>query len=192
MVNPYGIQPQYYDEPQVIPQEIPPEYERGFDQIENYGSIIKDLTDTEKLLFDYELRLTGKKLNDKGEVIRDKTLNPLINDEQTAKEFVEIIRSVANQNTHFSGYDDNDVYNGLQALNYTVNRWLMIQKNKVPIHYRQKISLEAMNICKASLKKANKALILQWSKGNIKEGRNVNYNQGQQKRGLFDWFMPKK
>ena len=186
------MQPQYpqdinYYQPG-IPQNAPPEYQ-NIDQIESYGSIIKDLTDTDKLLEDYELRLLGKKKED-NRIVKDHTVTPRIKDEQTAKDFIEIIRSIANQNTHFSGFEEAEIYKSLMALNYTMNRWMMFQREKIPRLYRQKISLEAMNIAKASLMKANKGLILQWSKGNIKEGQNINYNPNERKRGMLDFIFP--
>ena len=69
-------QPNYYEGPEGYPQqqELPYEYERGYDQIENYGSIIKDLTETEQMLIAYELRLTGKRINDKKEIVKDENI----------------------------------------------------------------------------------------------------------------------
>lgn len=184
---------QYQDIPVQNYQDYmpPPEYDRNFDQIDQYGSIIKDLTAVDELLNRYELRLLGKKENDMGEVVTDENLKPMITDEQAAKEFVEMIRSVANQNTHFTGFEQGDILNSLNALNYTMNRWLMFQGEKIPKMYRQKLSLEAMNIAKASLHKAKRHLILSWSKGNIKEGQQVNYNPNQ-KPGFLSLFTRRK
>ena len=189
--------PQYYLPPEALqpPQQDPyvePQYDRDFDQVERYGSIIKDLTDTEKYLEEYELRLIGKTRDKDGKVIVDPLSKAIIKDEQSARDFIELIRSVANQNTHYSGFDEKDVITSLMALNHTINRWMMFQHEKIPRLYRQKLAIEAMNIAKASLLKANKALILQWSKGNIKEGQNFNYNPNQEKQGMFSWLFPRK
>ena len=172
-------------------QELPPQMDRDFDEIENYGSIIKDLTDTEKFLQKYELRLVGKKLDDNGNAVDDVGIKPRVKDERIAREFVEMIRSVANQNTHFSGFEKEDIYNSLNSLNYTMNRWLMFQGENIPLRYRGKLSMEAMNIAKASLHKANKALLLKWSKGSITEGQQITAHPSE-KRNFLDFFKRRK
>lgn len=184
---PMGVGNEYYGVPHLPPEEQ--QYSRAYDQIENYGSIIKDLTDTEEMLLKWELQLTGKTFDEKGNIVDDERNKPRIKDIQVAKELIALVRSIANQNTHFSGFEDKDVYHSLDALNYSLNRWMMFQGDKIPRLYRQKLSLEAMNICKASLMKANKALILQWSKGNIKEGTTTNYNPNG-KKSMFSWLFP--
>jgi hypothetical protein len=161
---------------------LPPQYDRDFDQIESYGSIIKDLTDTNELLDRYELRLIGKKLNEEGDIVKDK--EPIIKNPDKAKEFVDMIRSVANQNTHFTWFDKGDILNTLNAFNYTVNRWLMFQGEDIPLRYRGKLSHESMNIIKASLHKAKDRTLLGWSKGSIKEGQQITQNP--QKKGGFN------
>jgi len=173
------------------PNELPPQYSKDFDQIESYGSIIKELTDTEKLLDNYELSLTGKKKDENGKIVKDKKLTPIIYNDQTAKEFVDMIRCVANQNTHFSDFEEKDIYNALNAMNYTMNRWMMFQGTKIPIRHRQKLSFEAMNIAKASLHKAKKFRILQWSKGQITHSEGQNYGN-KQKKGFMDFVFPNK
>jgi len=173
------------------PGELPPEYVRDPDLTDRFGSIIKDLTDTEMFLREYELRLMGKKENERGDIVDDGNVVPIIKSEKTAREFVDMIRSVANQNTHFTGFESGDVYNSLNALNYTMNRWLMFQAGNVPLRYRQKLSLEAMNIAKASLHKAKKHLILTWSKGNIREGQQITHSDGE-KKGFMNFLFPRR
>lgn len=179
-MNGQGYQPLDYPMP-YGGEQIPPQYDRDFDQIESYGSIIKDLTDTEELLKNYELRLIGKKEDDDGKIVDDK--EPIIKNPDRAKEFVDMIRSVANQNTHFTWFDKNDILNTLNAFNYTMNRWLMFQADAIPLRYRGKLSHEAMNIAKASLHKAKDRTLLGWSKGSIKEGQQT--IRGQEKKGGF-------
>ena len=175
-----------------VPQQMqPPAVDKDFDQIESYGSIIKDLTDTEKFLLAYELRLVGKMMVE-GNEVTDTSIKPVIKDREIAKYLVDMIRSVANQNTHFSGFESADVDNTLRAFNYTINRWLMLQGKKVPLRYRQKLSLEAMNICKASLHKALKHIILTWSKGNIREAQQLTTQpQQESKGGLLNFVFGK-
>lgn len=168
---------------------LPPDFDRDYDQVERYGSIIKDLTDTEKLLKDYELRLMGMKLDDNDEIVKDTSIEPRIKDIQTAKDFVEAIRSVANQNTHFTGYKENDILNSLNVFNYTMTRWMMFQGENIPLRYRQKMCMEAMNIIKASLHKAKNALIAKWSKGSISEEQHVSNNNQGGGTGMFPFNM---
>ncbi len=184
-VSPYGVEQ---------PQQLPPQYDRDFDQIESYGSIIKDLTDTEAFLKAYELRLVGKTENDNGELIKEEGVTPMIKNDQTAKEFVDMIRSIANQNTHFTWFNKDDILNSLNAMNYTMNRWLMFQRSTIPLRYRQKLAFEAMNIAKASLHKAKDRTLLGWSKGNIKEGQQITQGGGgmQPKRGIMDMLFHRK
>lgn len=197
----YPAQPQYqevdvapygYEQGQPLPQ--PAQYDRDFDQIESYGSIIKEITDTEAFLKAYELRLVGKVEDDSGNMVRDKSITPMINNDQTAKEFVDMIRSIANQNTHFTWFNNADILNSLNAMNYTMNRWLMFQRDIIPLRYRQKLAFEAMNIAKASLHKAKDRTLLGWSKGNIKEGQQITQGGGgmQQKRGLMDMLFHRR
>jgi len=172
-------------------QQLPPQYDKDFDQIESYGSIIKDLTDTEELLRKYELRLIGKKENEEGDIEDDK--EPIIKNPDKAKEFVDMIRSVANQNTHFTWFDKNDILNTLNAFNYTMNRWLMFQAEDIPLRYRGKLSHEAMNLAKASLHKSKDSVMLKWSKGSISEGQQIS-RQPEKKSGFnpFNIFGRKK
>lgn len=193
-MNKYGYQP--VDMGQQYQQQLPPEqpfqenykYDKDYDQIENYGSIIKDLTDTADLLKDYELRLLGLKIDEEGNEISNPNIKPLIHNRQTASNFVDMIRSIANQNTHFTGFEEVDINNSLNALNYTINRWMMFQGENIPLRHRQKLSFEAMNIAKASLHKAKKALMAKWSKGQIHEGQNI--TQGPKKKGILDYVFP--
>lgn len=181
-----------YGMPPVGAPPVAPRYEENTDLVDSpRGSIIKDLTDTEAMLLNYELSLCGLMINEEGKIVKNPEIDPRITDRRVAKEFVDTIRSIANQNTHFSGFEDKDVGNSLMALNYTINRWMMFQSGKIPRLYRQKLSLEAMNLTKASLMKARKALILQWSKGTIREGRTEHYSPNE-KKGMFDWLMPKR
>ena len=182
-----------YEEVEVGVPPMPHQYyyDRNTDMVEQYGSIIKDLTDTEQFLYQYELRLCGLKIDDNGREVPDDKLKTLIKNRQTAKDFVEMIRSIANQNTHFTGFKERDINNALNSLNYTMNRWLMFQGETIPLRYREKLSMEAMNIAKASLHKALGALMAKWSKGQIQEGQQI-VQKPQEKGGLFGFFGKKQ
>lgn len=160
------------------------------DQIASYGSIIKDLMDTNKDMEDFELRLLAKERNDDGKIMSIKGLEPIM-DESTAKDFINKIKSVVNKNTHFSKFNEKTVTNVLMLMNYDLNRYLMFQGKRVPLRHRIGVSIEAMNMINASLHKAMEGAILRWSKGQINEGINTSY-QPPQRKGIFQYLFPHK
>jgi hypothetical protein len=157
------------------------------DNIEAYGSIIKDLTDTEKLLEKFRLEVLGYELQLDGKAKRVRDINI---DEDAMYDFINIVKSVVNQNTHFSRYEDGTVQNSLKAANYYINRHLMMQGSKIPLRYRAKISYEAMNLIQASLYKAHKGNILIWTKGTF--GEQSSYQNTNEKKGGLTWLLPWK
>lgn len=165
-----------------------PSYSNVTDEIEHYGSIIKDLMDTNKDIVDFELRLIGCEIDENGKIAPIPNVKPMM-DRNTAKEFMNIIRSVVNQNTHFSKFSEKTVYNVLMAANYRICKFLMFQGEKVPLRKRGNISFEAMNLLNASLHKANEGVILRWSKGSISEGFQSQANNNN-KRGIMDYILP--
>lgn len=160
-----------------------------FDNVETYGSIIHKLISPDKVLMDFEMRLIGKEPDGKGGYKRSETIKPKITDETVAREFVDIVRSFANDNINLSKLDDREVANYLMGLNYTLNRYLMLQGERVPTYYRQKISFEAMGIASASIHKAHEAHISVWSKGSLSEGA---MHKPQEKRSLMDYIFPSR
>ena len=170
-----------------IAQSYPKPYEPS-DQVEKYGSIIKDLMDTEELLKSMELRWLGKRM------LKDGTVEPIPNrkaymSEDAAQGLIDKVRSLVNQNTHYTKYDDRIVPNILWGANYHINRWLMRQGENVPLGYRSMISFECMALIMASLHKANNATILTFLKGSFQEGRRIE-DSPQQKQGFLQSLMP--
>ena len=172
-----------------MPQQPTQEYEFT-DSIERYGYIIKDLTDTEKIVDAFELRLLGKKLTPEGKIIKDETQDPKITKPSVAREFVDIVRAVVNRHNDFSYYDEKEAYMVIFGANYTMNRWLMMQADDIPLRYRSKIAFEGMSLISASLHKAMNGRMLVWTKGTFSEGRNMNPNGAQEKSGLMDYIFP--
>lgn len=155
------------------------------DLIETYGGIIEKLTSTEKLLMEYEFKLQGKRFDTKTNSIIEIPSLQIRMDEAKAIEFVDMLRSIVNQNTHFSNFDDGVINNILLSANYSINRWLMFQGESVPLRHRPKIAFEAMNMIIASLYKSNNGTILDWTKGSFSVGED---NKGNNKQS--NMFMP--
>jgi hypothetical protein len=180
---------QEYIIPQQQPQFRPPRYEPDFDKIDEYGGIIKDLTDTDKLLHALELRLLGKKEELDGTIV-DVRKTGIHQD--SVHEYINLLRSIVNQNTHFTNFKEDRVINTLKAANYYINRWLMLQGDKFPRRLRASISFESMNLIQSSLFKANDATILKWTKGSFKEGISMNPDSQGREGGFFNWILGKK
>jgi hypothetical protein len=170
-----GGQPQqYYDDythPMTgMPMQPPKPSAETIDQIDSYGAIIKDLTEAEKLLDKFELSLKNKIRNPDGKLV-DKYADykARITDQRVIQEFVDYVRSYANQNTHFSKYEYDQVSRILNMANYDLTKYMMLQGEKVPMSIRKKIIAEAMAIICASLHKANEGTTLRWSKGTFSD-----------------------
>lgn len=190
-MNNHEIYPQYPYPPEVQQGGYPHD-ERMYEYVNNveqYGSIIKDLTDTETLLDNFELRLLGKKRNPDGKVVDDDAREVLIHKKRVAREFVDILKSVVNRHNDFSYYSEKEGYAIINGANYTINRWLMLQAEDVPLRYRSKISFEAMSLISASIHKAIDGRMLRWTKGTFTEGRNIN-ERPQERRSMMDYIFP--
>jgi len=173
-----------------MPQyQYPPMQQYPQDQIEQYGSIIKDLTDTEKLLDQLRMTILGLQMVDGKEV---KTRKEVRIDEDAVHEFLNLVRGVVNQNTHFSRYDDATVESILKALNYHTNRFLMLQGARIPIRYRANIATQAMALCTGSLYKAKEGNILRWTKGSFMESKTANDSFASEKKGFLSFLFPGK
>jgi len=157
------------------------------DMIETYGGVIKDLTDTNDFLDRLELKLQGKKIVNQ-KVIERATGYKL--EESEATEFVDMIRSIVNQNTHFSNLPDKVVNNMIMSANNTIVRYMMLKGSKIPLRYRNKIGFEAMNLICTSLHKGNNGTILTWTKGSFSE--NAPMNNKESKGGIFPWQWGRK
>lgn len=169
-------------------QPNPQDYEY-INNVEQYGSIIKDLTDTEKILDEFELRLLGKKRDESGKILDDEYRDVMIQKHRVAREFVDILRSVVNRHNDFSYYEENEGFAIINGANTTLNRWLMLQAEDVPLRYRSKISFEAMSLISASVHKAINGRMLVWTKGTFNEGRNFS-EQPNQKKSVMDYIFP--
>lgn len=179
-----------YDERQLVDPNDRNKYEY-VDNIEQYGSIIKDLTDTEKILEDYELRLRGKVRKKDGSVHKDPNLNPYIKTDQAARDFVDFIRSVVNRHNDFSFYDEKEADKILMGANYEINRWLMLHGDVVPLRYRSKISFEAMAHINSSTHKAINGRMLTWTKGSFSEGRSMHEGGSpHNKKSILNYIFP--
>lgn len=167
-----------------------PNYEGDYeyqDMSQAYGSIIKDLTDTDAILEKFELRLRGKKI-EQGKVVDDSKATAYITTDQAARDFVDIIRSQVNRHNDFSYYEKNEINPIILGANYTITRWLMLQGKQVPTRYRQKIAFEAMGLINSSLHKALNGRMLTWTKGSFQEGRNI--TEQPQKKGIWEYIFP--
>jgi len=166
-------------------QQQEPQYEQD-NIIQDYGSIIKDLTDTDKMLTAFEMRLLGLGYDpeDKNKIIKFR--EPLM-EAELVRDFLDQIRSIVNQNTHFTYYDKTNVENILFIAGYQLPRWLMMQGNGIARKHRGTINFMAMNLIMESLHKANDGKILKWTKGSFREGSNRNDDFG--KKGMMDKFM---
>ena len=173
--DPYNLQPGMQD----------PSYD--YDTIEAYGGIIKDLTDTEKILDDYELKLRGKKRKEDGSIIVDKSQRAMVKTDMAARDLVNLARSVVNRHNDFSYFELKESQAVLHGFVRTVNRWLMFQCDEVPLGYRQKISFELTSFVFASLHKATDGRMLKWTKGTFREGTNIT-DRPERKKSLMDYI----
>lgn len=164
------------------------DYEYG-DLPQSYGSIIKELTDTAKIVDDFELRLRGKTRDKKGEVVDDPRQEAYIKSDKVARDFTNILRSHVNLHVDFSYFDAKEVASRTNGAILNITRWLMLQGDDIPQRYRHKISHEALNLIDASYHKALEGKMLKWTKGSFREGRNVNEMQGNNK-GFMDYIFP--
>ena len=156
------------------------------DMSEAYGSIIKELTDTEAILDSFELRLRGKIRDQNGDVKElEGAEEPYVRTDRAAREFVDIIRSIVNRHTDFSYYELADAYSIIEGANNILNRWLLLQGGDVPTRYRGKISFEALALIKASLHKATNGRMLTWTKGSFNERRSGENTE--QKKSIWDY-----
>jgi hypothetical protein len=160
------------------------------DATEQYGSIIKDLTDTDKILMDFELSIQGKFINEEGKIMSRPNIVPYIPNENTAREFVDLVRSFVNRHNDFSYYSENEINDYIQGANVIISRWLMFQSSEVPLRYRQKIAFQGMALINASLHKASGGKMLVWTKGTFREGLNISADPQQKKRGLLSYVFP--
>jgi len=154
------------------------------DMVETYGGVIKELTDVDALLEHFELRLQGKYFED-GEV-KDRKDAKFKLSESVAIEIVDMIRSIVNQNTHFSKIPKNVVPSLIMSANVALTRFLMLKGKEVPIRYRNKVAFEAMNLIVASLYKSHEGTILTWTKGSFAE-KQPNMNQNNKGFSIFPW-----
>lgn len=175
---------QHYEPP--LEQEIEPER----DAIDTYGSIIKDLTDTDKIMEDFELRLRGKKKSISGEIVDDPKARVYIKTDEAARDFVNIVKSIVNRHTDFSYYEEKEAYSIIEGAAVVIPEWLMNQGEIVPKGYRQKIGFEAMSYIKASCHKALNGRMLTWTKGAITEQNQLQPKP--EKRSIWDFVMPGK
>ena len=176
-------QPQSNENP-LFEQEQPTYNQPPQDMIETYGGVIKELTDTDKLLSYFELRLQGKFIGEGGE-IKDRVGAKFKLDESTAIELVDMIRSIVNQNTHFSKIPKKVVPCIIMSANITITRFMMLKAEEIPLRYRNKIAFECMNLITASLYKSHEGTILSWTKGSFAEGApKGNSNKG---FSIFPW-----
>ena len=173
------------------PPLLMPDYEPQKDVIETYGGIIKDLTDTDKLLEDFELRLRGKKKDETGKIVKDESATAYIKTDQAARDFVNLIRGVVNRHTDFSYYSSNEAAEIIHGACTIIPEWLMYQRDNVPKDYRLKIGFEAMSFIKASCCKAEDGRMLKWSKGAISENSQFNPTK-QENKGFMDYIFPFK
>jgi len=164
------------------PQDLRQDY---LETVEQYGSIIKDLTDTEKLLEDFELRLRAKRKSATGEVEVIPYSEAYIKTDQAARDYVNLLRSIVNRHNDFSFYELKEGYALIDGANYQINRWLLLQGEDIPTRYRCKISFEGMALISASMHKAMEGRMLRWTKGTFGENRNFVDNPNQQKQGFF-------
>lgn len=156
---------------------------------ESYGSIIKELTSTDKIVEDFELRLRGKVMNKDGTVKDDPAQEAYIKSDRAARDFVNIIRSHVNLHVDFSYFEAKEIQTRIWGANINITRWLMLQGSDVPTRYRAKIAFEAMNLIDASYHKAQDGKMLKWTKGSFREGRNMNEMPGKNK-GIWDYIFP--
>lgn len=136
------------------------------DLVEGYGSIIRDLTDSEKLIEDFKMQLLGLRKRDDGKIVR--TRKTMV-DADTATEITNLMKGIINQNTHFSSFDENRAINTLSALNYHLNRYLLQCGERIPLRMRANIATQAMALAQGSTFKANDGTILRWSKGGFSD-----------------------
>lgn len=191
--NPSQIIPQY-NYPSQVQEQYPYTTAEDYEQRDistQYGSIIKDLTDTDKILEEFEMRIVGKKYDSNNKLVDDPDAEPYIKKQKISREFMNIIRSQVNRHNDFSFYEINEVDNILFGANYTINRWLMLQGTEVPLRYRSKLSFEAMGLISASLHKAMNGRMLTWTKGSFQEGRSINDSAGTQS-SIWDYVFPFK
>ena len=87
-----------YQEPQFEPQrQKNRRYDGGGlyeyeDAVTEYGSIIKELVETKRILDDYELRLRAKKKDMSGNIVDDPLATPYIKTDRAAREYVNLLR----------------------------------------------------------------------------------------------------
>lgn len=156
------------------------------DMIEGYGSIIKDLTDSDKLVEDFRMQLLGlRRREEDGKIVR---VRKTLVDADTVSEITNLMKGIINQNTHFSSFKEDRALNTLGALNYHLNRYLMQCGEKVPLKMRANIATQAMSLAQGSTFKANDATILKWSKGGFSD------SAPQQRAGgglnPLNWILP--
>lgn len=178
------FQQQRQQEPLSRRSDIEPEN----DAIDTYGSIIKDLTDTDKIMEAFELRLRGKKKALNGQIVDDPSGTAYIKDDKAARDFVNIVRSIVNRHTDFSFYDEKEAYGVIDGASTIIPEWLMMAGETVPKDYRIKIGFEAMSYIKASCHKAMNGRMLTWTKGAISEQNSLTPQQP--KKSIWDWITP--
>ena len=181
------IHPQYNPNDPLRYSVDDPRYESK-DMPEKYGSIIKDLTDTDDMLRKFEARLRGKIVKDNGDIDIDSSQTAYIKTDQAARDYIDLIRSIVNRHNDFSYYEPNEAFAIVEGAAATLNRWLMLQGKDVPTRYRAKIAFEGMALISASLHKAMNGRILVWTKGTFKEGMNI--SQSPQKKSVWDYIIP--
>jgi len=186
----YNMPPQGYPDPmQDIFMDPGQMYAPSRDLIKEYGSIIKDLTDTDKLMEAFELRLRAKVKDENGKIVEDKNGIAYVKTDKAAREFVDFMRSVVNRHTDFSYYDSKDSEAIVKGFAQEMAWWLAARGKDIPLHYRGKILIEAGAYMFASLRKAENGTMLKWSKGAISESSAFN-QRPEKPKGMLDYLMP--
>lgn len=195
-INPiYQYSDGYMDQQNQFPTQPPMQdqmmpYSPRQDLVDTYGSIIKDLTDTDKLLDEFELRLRGKVRTEQGKVVDDPAGTAYIKTDRAARDFVNIVKSIVNRHTDFSFYEVKEGYALIDGACKLIPEWLMYQGGDVPKGYRVKIGFEALSLIKASVHKAINGRMLTWTKGAINEQASFNSRPETEKKGLMDFILP--
>lgn len=189
------MQPQYivnqpYSEP--MQSHMPQPLYEPKDVIEQYGSVVKEIFDTEKLLRAYYASLRGRKIDEQEKEVLDEDAEVYIKTERAAKEFIQLVKSKVNKHIDFSYFTENEANDRIIGSIKEINRWLMLQGEEVPLRYRSKIAAEAMALIDASYHKSTNGRMLLWTKSTIslQEGLNITHNPEQHKGGWLSNIWP--
>jgi len=102
------------------------------------NSLLEKLTNPENAIGEIELRLKGKKINEKGEEVQ--VSEPLMNDEGVANMIV-LVRSMVNQVMFMSNLTEEQISNLIMELGWDIIKDLINNKKKYEVkeHNRSKI-----------------------------------------------------